>query len=108
MKLASVVLYVEIAELFVLMFEALVEMLEALDAMSVSLEVMLVVLALILDSTLESEPSVKVPSMSASFLMVTAPEVCPSSRSPVEKSPYNKLLEVEVSPPAALTHTLNI
>ena len=57
------------------MFEAFVEMLEALDAMSLSLELMLVLLVLILDSTLDREPSVKVPSMSASFKIVTVPDV---------------------------------
>ena len=59
----------------------------ALVAMSVSLEAMLVELVLILDSTFEILPNVRVPSMSASLRMVTVPEVWPKDRSPVEKSP---------------------
>ena len=61
-------LIVEIAELFVLIFDALVEMLEVLDAM-------LVELVLILDSTSEILPNVRVPSISASLRIVTVPEV---------------------------------
>ena len=52
-----------------------VPMLVALVAMSISLEVILVVLVLILDSTLDMLPSVKVPSISASLRTVTVPEV---------------------------------
>ena len=54
---------------------ALVAMSVTLVAMSVSLEVMLDVFVLILDSTSESEPRVKVPSISASLRIVTVPEV---------------------------------
>ena len=72
MKLASVVLLiVEIAELLVLMFVELV---------------------LILDSTSDKLPSAKVPSISASLRIVTVPEVWPSDKSPVEKSPVIKLV----------------
>ena len=45
-----------------------------------------------LDSTSESEPKVKVPSISASLRMVTVPEVCPNDKSPVEKSPVIRFL----------------
>ena len=83
------------------MFDALVLMLEVFVAMSLSFEViadelvlmfdalvlMLVVLVLILDSTSDMLPSVKVPSISASLRTVTVPEVWPRDRSPVEKSP---------------------
>ena len=51
------------------------DMLVALVAMSLSFELILVLLVLILDSTLDREPSVKVPSISASFKIVTVPEV---------------------------------
>ena len=50
------------------MLEALVEMLEVLDAIFVEL-------VLILDSTSEIFPSVRVPSISASLRIVTVPEV---------------------------------
>ena len=97
-----------IADELVLMFDALVLMLEVFVAMSLSFEViadelvlmfdalvlmlevfvaMLVVLVLILDSTSDMLPSVKVPSISASLRTVTVPEVWPRDRSPVEKSP---------------------
>ena len=70
-----------------------------LVAMSVTLVVMLVALELISDSTSEIEPSVRVPSISASLRTVTVPEVWPRSKSPVEKSPYNKF---SGDPPEAL------
>ena len=50
-------------------------MLVALVAMSVSLEVIFVVLLLMLDSTSDMLPSVKVPSISASLRTVTVPDV---------------------------------
>ena len=57
------------------MLEAFVVMLEVLDAISVSLELIFVELVLILDSTSDKLPKVKVPSISASFRIVTVPEV---------------------------------
>ena len=94
-----------------LMLDALVVMLEALVAISVSLELMLlalvaiseslelifVLLVLMLDSTSDTEPSVSVPSISASFKIVTVPEVWPNERSPVEKSPVMRSLSTELS-----------
>ena len=73
---------------------ALVAISATFVAMSVSLELMLDVFVLMLVSTSESEPRVKVPSISASFRMVTVPEVWPSDRSPVEKSPYKRFLSL--------------
>ena len=52
-----------------------VPMLVTFVAMSVSLEVMLAELALILDSTSDMLPSVRVPSISASLRTVTVPDV---------------------------------
>ena len=94
-KLARVVLLiVEIAEAFVEILDVLEAISVSLDVMaaalvaiSVSLEVMLVLLVLILDSTSDKLPKVKVPSISASLSIVTVPEVWPKDRSPVEKSP---------------------
>ena len=82
-KLASVVsLMVEIAELLVLIFDVFVEMLEVLfvmldkfAAISESFEEMLVVLVLMLNSTSDMLPNVRVPSISASLRIVTVPEV---------------------------------
>ena len=70
-----------------LIADALVAIFVTLVAMSVSFELIFEVLVLMLDSTSDKLPKVKVPSMSASFRMVTVPEVLPSERSPVEKSP---------------------
>ena len=67
-----------------------------LVAMSVSLELMLDALVLMLDSTSVKAPNAKVPSMSASLRIVTVPEVWPKDKSPVEKSPYNKLVCFEL------------
>ena len=53
------------------MLEAFVVMLEVLDAISVSLELIFVELVLILDSTSDKRSKVKVPSISASFRIVT-------------------------------------
>ena len=85
------VTFVAISLSLELMFEAFVEILEVFDAISVTLDAMLVLLVLILDSTSESEPRVKVPSISASFKIVTVPEPIPKERSPVEKSPVIRL-----------------
>ena len=56
---------------------------------------MLVVLVVMLVSTSDRAPTVRVPSISASFRTVTVPEVCPSERSPDEKSPVIKLVVEE-------------
>ena len=85
--LLMVELIVEMLDALVAISVSLDDMLVALVAISVSFELMFVLLVLILDSTSERLPSVKVPSMSASFKIVTVPEVWPNSRSPVEKSP---------------------
>ena len=99
-KLVAEVVKLPIVPIFVFA----VAILDALVAMSVSLDVIaavfvemldalveiLDVFELILDSTLEMLPSVRVPSISASLRMVTVPEVWPKDRSPEEKSPYNK------------------
>ena len=79
-----------------LMLEALVVMLEALVAISVSFEVMLDELVSMLDSTSVRSPNAKAPSISASLRMVTVPEVWPSDKSPVEKSPYRRLVLEEL------------
>ena len=42
------------------------------------LVLMLVVLVVMLDATSDRAPTVRVPSISASFRTVTVPEVCPS------------------------------
>ena len=55
--------------------DALVVMFVTLVAISVLLELILVVFSLILDSTFDILPKVNVPSISASFRMVTVPEV---------------------------------
>ena len=72
---------------------------DALVAMSVSVELIFEVLVLILDSTSDKLPKVKVPSMSASLSIVTVPEVCPRDRSPVEKSPYKRFRSVNTNLP---------
>ena len=48
---------------------------------------MLLMLALRLDSTSVKLPKANTPSISASFKILTVPEVWPRDRSPVEKSP---------------------
>ena len=89
---AMSVTFVAISVSLELIADALVAMFVTLVAMSVSLELILDVFVLMLDSTSESEPRVKVPSISASLRIVTVPEVWPSDRSPVEKSPYRRFL----------------
>ena len=82
---------------FVEMLDALVEILDALVAISESLELMFVVFELILASTSDILPNVRVPSMSASLRTVTVPEVWPKDKSPVEKSPVTRFTGVIVS-----------
>ena len=62
-------------EALVAISDVFAEILVELLAISVSFELMLVVLELISDSTSEIDPKVKVPSISASFKIVTVPEV---------------------------------
>ena len=69
------VTFVAISVALVAIFVTFVAIPVALVAMSVSLELILVLLVLMLDSTSDKLPSVKVPSISASFKIVTVPEV---------------------------------
>ena len=70
-RLLTVPIFVALVAIFV----TFVEIPDALVEISTSFELILVELVLILDSTSDIFPSVKVPSISASFSIVTVPEV---------------------------------